>query len=125
MLKNIKMNPNGSLRGPIYAPKPTPKVLDALRRLINLLTEAGFTDGSFNAQTLLECNHDIVTAAGQSLFKTLSTLIGTHDPEDNPTPPIRLTGQRITSRFTMDKILTPINDSLKNEHTGLSRYASA
>ena len=54
VLKTIKPKLTGSLRGPISAPKPTPNVLEALRRLIKLLTEAGFTAGTFNAQTLLE-----------------------------------------------------------------------
>ena len=74
VLKTIKPKLTGSLRGPIAACKPTPNVLEALRRLINLLTEAGFTSGTFNAQALLECNHERVIAAGQSLFKTLSPL---------------------------------------------------
>ena len=76
VLKTIKPKLTGSLRGPITAPKPTPNVLEALRSLINLPTEAGFTAGTFNAQTLLECNHDRVIAAEQSLFKTLSPLLG-------------------------------------------------
>ena len=76
VLKTIKPKLTGSLRGPITAPKPTPNVLEALRSLINLLTEAGFTAGTFNAKTLLECNHDRVIAAERSLFKTLSPLLG-------------------------------------------------
>ena len=92
VIDSIIPNLTRSLRGPITAPKPTPNVLDALRRLINLLTEAEFTTGTFNAQTLLECNHDRVTAAGQSLFKTLSPLLGIRDTGDNPTPPTRNLG---------------------------------
>ena len=61
--------------------------------------------GTFNAQTLLECNHDRVIAAEQSLFKTLSPLIGIRDPGNNPIPP---TG-------TMDQVLTPISEFPKNE----------
>ena len=53
VLKIIKPKLTGSLGGPITAPKPTPNVLEALRRLINLITEAGFKAGMFNAQTLL------------------------------------------------------------------------
>ena len=53
VLKTTKPNLTGSLRGPITAPKPTPNELEALRHLINLPTEAGFTAGTFNAQTLL------------------------------------------------------------------------
>ena len=43
--KTNKPKLTGSLRRPITAPKPTPNVLEALRRLLNLLTEAGFTAG--------------------------------------------------------------------------------
>ena len=84
MLKMIKPKLTGSLHGPISAPKPAPNVLEALRRLINLLTEAGFTAGTSIAQTLLECDHNRVIAAGQSLLRTLSPLIGSRDPGDNP-----------------------------------------
>ena len=70
VLNTIKSKLTGSVRGPITAPKPTPNVLEALRRLINLLTEAGYTAGTFNVQNLLGRNHDRVIAAGQSLSKT-------------------------------------------------------
>uniref|UniRef100_A0AAV1VN59 Uncharacterized protein n=1 Tax=Peronospora matthiolae TaxID=2874970 RepID=A0AAV1VN59_9STRA len=125
VLKTIKPKLTGSLRGPITVPKPTSNVLEALRRLINLLTEAGFTAGTFYAQTLIESNHDRVIATGQSLFKMLSPLLGIRDPGDNPTPPICTSDQRITPRITMDQVPTPINDSHKGEHTGSSRYALA
>ena len=46
VLRTIKAKLTGSLRGPIAALKPTPDVLEALRRLINLLTEAEFTAGT-------------------------------------------------------------------------------
>ena len=42
-LKTIKSKLTGSLPGPISAPKPTPNMLWALRRLLNLPIEAGFT----------------------------------------------------------------------------------
>ena len=100
-------------------------MLEALWCLINLLTEAGFTDGTFNAQTLLECNHNRVIASGQSLLKTFSLLIGISDPEDNPTSLVGTADQRITRRITIDQALTPINDFPKDERTGWSRYASA
>ena len=58
MLKTIYLKLTGSLREPIYAPKPTSNVMEVLRRVINLLIEARFTAGTFNAQTLLECNHN-------------------------------------------------------------------
>ena len=62
-------------------------VLEAFRRLINLLPKLGFTSGTFDAQVLLECNHDRVIAAGKSLFKTYGPLIGVRDPVDRPHGP--------------------------------------
>ena len=124
VLKKIKPKLTGLLREPISALKPTPNVLEALRRLMNLLKEAGFTAETLNAQTLPECNQDRVIAAGPSLLKTLSPLLDIRDPGDNPTSPIGTKDQRITPQVTMDQVLTPINDSPKGEHTGSSRYTS-
>ena len=73
-------------------------------------------------QTLLECNHDRVIAAGQSCFSTLNPRMGIRGPGDNPTPPIGPISI-VTTRVTMDQVLTPKNDSFKEEHTGSSRYA--
>ena len=125
VLKTIKPKLTGVLRGMISAHKPTINVLEALRSLINLLTEAGFTAGTFNAQTLLECSQDRVIAAGQSLSKTLGALIGIRGPGDNLTPPIGATNRQITTRITMNQVIIPINDSTKDEHTGSFRYALA
>ena len=94
MLTTIKPKLTGSLREPISAHKPTSSVLEALRRLVNLLTEAGLTAGTQNVQILLECNYDRVIAAGQSLFKTLSPHIGVRDSADNLTSPIGTTDDR-------------------------------
>lgn len=63
-----------SLRGPILAPTPTSNLLDAIRRLMELLQSAGFAAGDFDAQTLLECDHDQVIQAGRALFAKLVPL---------------------------------------------------
>ena len=112
VLKTIKPELTGSLRGPITAPKPPPTVLETLRRLINLLTESGFTAGTFTAQTLLECNHDRVIAAVQSLFETLSPRLSIRDPGASPTLPIGTSDKRITPRIAMDQVLTTTNEFL-------------
>ena len=83
------------------------------------------TAGTFNAKTLLECNYDQVIVAGQWLFNTLSRLVGVCDLADNPTPPNGTTYRQITLRVTINKVLTPINDSFNSEHTGSLRYDSA
>ena len=124
MLKMIKPKLTGSLRGLIFGPKPTTNVLEALRRLSNLIFEAGFTAGTFNKKILLDRSDDRVIATGQSLIKTLSPLIGIRDPGDNQNPLIYTT-DRQTPRVTMDQVITPTNDYPKDEHTGSSHYASA
>ena len=100
-------------------------MLEALFRLVNLQTEAGFTSGTFNAQTLIVSDHGRVIDALQSLFKMLSPLIGVRIPADNPNPPIGTTVWQITSRVTMYQFHKPINDSPNSEHTTLFRYTSA
>ena len=64
VLKIIEPKLIGSLQGPVSAPTKTPNQLEAIRRLMNLLKEAGFTAGAFDAQKLLECDHDQVIKAG-------------------------------------------------------------
>ena len=91
VLKTIKPKLTGSLRGTITEPKSTHNVLEAIQRLFNLLTEAGFTTTTLNAQTLLEYNHDRVIAAGQLLFKAMVPPLRVRDPADNLTPPIGTT----------------------------------
>uniref|UniRef100_A0AAV1TNH1 Uncharacterized protein n=1 Tax=Peronospora matthiolae TaxID=2874970 RepID=A0AAV1TNH1_9STRA len=120
VLKTIKLKLTRSLRGPITVPTPTPNVSKGLQSPINPLKEVVFTEGTFNAQTILECNHDRVTATGKSLFKKVSPLLGIRDPGDNPTPPIGTSDQRITPRITTDQVLTPINDFPKGKHIGSS-----
>ena len=100
-------------------------MLEALRRLINLLKEAGFTSGMFNAQNLLEFNHDRVIAAVQSLFKTFSPLPVILIPLRQPDPANRYHGSTDDAADYDGSSSTPINDSLKDGNTGSSRYASA
>ena len=88
VLKILKPKLIGSLRGPISAPIPTPNQLEAIRRLMELLQNAGFTAGAFDAQVLLECDHDRVIQAGRSLFSKLVPLTGERDPVDQTIQPI-------------------------------------
>ena len=79
----------GSLQGPVSAPTETPNQLEAIRRLMKLLKEAGFTAGAFDAQALLECDHDQVIKVGRSLFEKLVPLTGrsvSTDQTITPTP---------------------------------------
>ncbi|CAI5729121.1 unnamed protein product [Peronospora effusa] len=78
----------GSLRRPISAPIPTPNQLEAIRRLMELLQNDGFTTGAFDAKVLLECDHDRVIQEGRSPFSKLVPLTGECDPVDQAIQPI-------------------------------------
>ena len=58
VLKILKPKLMGSLQGPVTAPIETANQLEAIRRVMKLLQEAGFIAGEFDAQILLECDHD-------------------------------------------------------------------
>ena len=104
-LKIMKPKLIGSLRGPISAPIQTSNLLDAIRRLMELLQSAGFAAGDFDAQTLLECDHDQVIQAGRALFAKLVPLTGEYDSGDRAIPNVA--------------------DIPKGYHTGSSQYLSA
>ena len=76
VLKILKPKLIGSLQGPVTAPIETTNQLEAIRRVMKLLQEAGFIAGEFDAQKLLECDHDQVINAGKSLFEKLIPLTG-------------------------------------------------
>ena len=76
VLKILKPKLIGSLQGPVTAPIETTNQLEAIRRIMKLLQEAGFIAGEFDAQKLLECDHDQVINAGKSLFEKLIPLTG-------------------------------------------------
>ena len=50
--------------------------LKAIRRVMKLLQESGYIAGEFDAQKLLECDHDQVINVGKSLFVKLIPLTG-------------------------------------------------
>ena len=56
--------------------------LEALRCLIQLLQDAKFKAGAFDAQTRFKFNHDRVIKAGRLLFEKPVPLTGLHDPAD-------------------------------------------
>ena len=90
---------------------------EAFQSLGSLQTEARFTDGTFNAETLLKCYHDRFIAAVQLLFKIISPLIDVRDPSDNSTLLIGTTDKNITAPVTMDQVLTLTNDFTQSELT--------
>ena len=65
VLKILKPKLIGSLQGPILAPIATSNQLEAIRHLMNLLQEAGFAAGAFDAQILLEFSADQVIQASR------------------------------------------------------------
>ena len=102
VLKIMKLKLIGSLQGPVSAPSKILSQLEAIRNLMKLLKEAGLIAEAFDAQKLLESDHDQVIKAGQSLFEKL----------------IPLTGRSNST----DQAITQITEGY---HTGSSQYASA
>lgn len=95
----------GDLHGPVSASTPVNNKLGAVQGLIQLLTDAGYTPGAFDAQELLDCDLDQVIRATVGLFNTLIPLVGQKNLVDRP--------------------ITQFTDSPKGYHTGSSHYASA
>ena len=71
VLKVLKPKLVGSIHSPVSPPKVTSNQLEALYSFFQLLRDAVFKVGAFDAQTLLECNHDRVIKAGRLLFEKL------------------------------------------------------
>ena len=93
-----------SLRESVSAPSATGNKMKAIRRLIHLLQDAGFTSGVFDAHNLLDCGKDQVTFASRSLFENKVSLKGGYG--------------------TAYLKVVPIADIPRGYHTGSSQYAS-
>ena len=105
VLKVLRPKLIGSLLGPVSAPERTSNTLDAIRRLIQLLQDAGFTPGAFDAQELLDCDQDQINTASKSLFEKLIPLTDIADVKE--------------------QAIVPMENIAHDYHTGSSQYASA
>ena len=102
VLKMLRPKLIGSLSGPVSAPGKTTSLIDTVRALTQLLGEAGFTLGDFDADELFDFGQDRITDTTYLLLEKLIPLVGL--------------------RETIDK---PRIDDHKEYLTGSSQYASA
>ena len=105
MLQILKPKLIGEFQGPISPPTVTTNPLDGINEIIQLLHDAGYVAGVFDANKLLECYQDQVIHACRSLYNKLTPLTG--------------------KRESTDQTSTTIVDVPRGYHTGSSQYASA
>ena len=67
VLRILKHKMIGTIQGPISAPTIVSNKLDGINRITQLLNEAGFVAGTFDARELLDCEQDRVIHACQLL----------------------------------------------------------
>ena len=105
MLNVLKPKLIGEIRGPIALPKASTNALEGINAIIQLLQDARYVAGAFDASELLECDQDEVIHACRSLYDKLIPLTGKYEP--------------------MDQEVATIADTPREQHTGSSQYASA
>jgi hypothetical protein len=76
VLKRMRLKLIGDLHGPITAPSEPKDKLEAVKLLLHILKEAGFTTGAFDANALFDM--DLTTIEG--LVDKLAALIGISSP---------------------------------------------
>ena len=87
-LKDFEPKLIRSLQGPVTASTEAANQLKAIRRVMKFLQEADFIAEKFDAQKLLECDHDQVINAEKSLFEKLIFLTGRYGSTDQAITPI-------------------------------------
>ena len=94
----------GELQGPISCAKVATNAVEGISAIIQMLQDAGYVAGAFDANQLLECDQDQVIYACRSLYDKL----------------IPLTGKRKSA----DQAVATIAEVPRGYHTGSSQYAS-
>uniref|UniRef100_A0AAV1VBJ4 Uncharacterized protein n=1 Tax=Peronospora matthiolae TaxID=2874970 RepID=A0AAV1VBJ4_9STRA len=105
VLQILKPKLIGEIQGPISPPKVTTNPLDGINAIIQLLHDAGYVAGVFDANKLLECDQDQVIHTCRLLYNKLAPLTGKCEPND--------------------QAAAAIADTPRGYHTGSSQYASA
>jgi hypothetical protein len=90
VLKVVRLKLIGNLRGPISAPSEPKDKLDAVKLLLHVLKEDGFTTGAFDANKLFDMELGTVVKGIEGLVDKQVALVGTSPPakaEAVPVPP--------------------------------------
>ena len=101
------LNPKliGEIQGPISRTKVVTNAVKGISVINQLLQDAGYVAGAFDAHELLKCDQDQVIHACRSLYDKLIPLTGKCE--------------------SADQALVTIADVPRGYHTGSSHYASA
>ena len=111
----------GLLRLPKYTHVSHPNMLDAIRGLMQLLHNAVFASGSFDAHAILERDLDEVNAAHRSLSAKLAQLDKNYDQATRLIKPL---DEDPIEYDSSDRAITPTAVTPKTDHTRSSQYAS-
>ena len=123
VLKILKPELIRPLRGPATEPKVSTDKLEAIQRLIQLLQEAGFVPGAFDAQVLLDCDLNQVITASRSLFKMLVPLTGNYDSADrDPTTTVKVEEKR-RSPAVSSQYASAESDADESDHLEIRRMS--
>ena len=76
MLQILKPKLVRVIQGSISPPTVTTNPLGGINAIVQLLHDAGYAAGVFDANKLLECDQDQVTHACRSLYNKLNPLTG-------------------------------------------------
>jgi hypothetical protein len=75
VLKLMRLKLIGNLRGPITAPSEPKDNLEAVKLLLHVLKEAGFTTGAFDASKLFDMKLGTIVKAIEGLVDKLAALV--------------------------------------------------
>ena len=105
MIQILKPKPIGKIQGPISAPATASNTLEGINGIIQLLRDAGFVAGVFDAKKFLDFKQDQVIRACRLLYEGLVPWTGEYKHEG--------------------KALLTVADAPRGYHARLSQYASA
>jgi hypothetical protein len=127
VLKLMRLKLIDDLHGPITAPSEPKNKLEAVKLLLHILKEAGFTTGAFDANALFDMDLTTIVKAIEGLVDKLAALIGISSPvktESTPAP----SSDRPRYHFatpTPDITMPVKPEAVRTPRSGSTQYASA
>jgi hypothetical protein len=127
VLKLMRLKLIGNLRGLITAPSEPKDKLEAVKLLLHVLKEAGFTTGAFDANKLFDMELGTIVKAIEGLVDKLAALVGMSPPanaEAAPVPPSNWPRYHFTA--PIPGITMPVKpEAVRTPRSGSTQYASA
>uniref|UniRef100_A0AAV1T4S6 Uncharacterized protein n=1 Tax=Peronospora matthiolae TaxID=2874970 RepID=A0AAV1T4S6_9STRA len=82
VLRILNSKLHGEMQGPMSRPKVATNAVEGISAIIQLLQDAGYVAGAFDANEMLECDQDQVIHACRSLYDNLMPLKGICESSD-------------------------------------------